>query len=212
MDSKYEIYNIDCLEKMKEYPDKYFDLVLTDPPYGVNFPYSMYEDTEENWYALMEQAIPEMIRIGKITIFTAGRVKRMEWYYKNYPPKWIICWYKGNPSIHSPIGFNDWEPVLFYGNNKGLCMHDYLCVPPQHINKLEGHPCPKPVKWAKWFIERTTKEGDTVFDPFMGSGTTGAACMQLRRKFVGCEIDPNYFAGCERRLKEETAQIEIDEL
>jgi DNA modification methylase len=58
----------------------------------------------------------------------------------------------------------------------------------------------------KWCIEKYTNAGDTVFDAFMGSGTTGVACMQLGRKFIGCELDPTYFAIAEKRIKAAAAQ------
>mgnify|MGYP002661910264 CR=1 FL=1 len=58
----------------------------------------------------------------------------------------------------------------------------------------------------KWCIERYTHEGDTIFDPFMGSGTTGVACVQTGRNFIGIEIDPTYFAIAEKRIAEAQMQ------
>lgn len=58
----------------------------------------------------------------------------------------------------------------------------------------------------RWCIELITQPGDTVFDPFMGSGTTGVACMQLGRNFIGCEIDPTYYAIASRRIRDAAAQ------
>ena len=72
------------------------------------------------------------------------------------------------------------------------------------------HPSPKPLNVMMWFIESTTKPGDTVFDPFMGSGTTGVACMKLGRKFIGCEIKPEYFHTAERRIREASQQLILD--
>jgi site-specific DNA-methyltransferase (adenine-specific) len=68
------------------------------------------------------------------------------------------------------------------------------------------HPTQKPVAVMKWIIELTTKGGDTIFDPFMGSGTTGVACLQLGRNFIGCEIDPKYYAIAEKRIREAAMQ------
>jgi DNA modification methylase len=61
----------------------------------------------------------------------------------------------------------------------------------------------------RWIVERTTRKGDTIFDPFMGSGTTGVACVQLGRNFIGCEIDPKYFAIAEKRIHEATLQPQL---
>lgn len=66
------------------------------------------------------------------------------------------------------------------------------------------HPTQKPIALMKWCIEILSVE--SVFDPFMGSGTTGVACMQLGRNFIGCEIDPNYFAIAERRIEQASRQ------
>ena len=75
------------------------------------------------------------------------------------------------------------------------------------IPQADEHPTQKPVELAAMFILLHTQPGDTVFDPFMGSGTTGVACMQLGRNFIGCEIDPRYHAIAERRISQAAAQI-----
>jgi DNA modification methylase len=69
------------------------------------------------------------------------------------------------------------------------------------------HPTQKPVELMIWCIERAKiPAGDTIFDPFMGSGTTGVACVQTGRNFIGCEIDPGYFAIAERRIHDAEQQ------
>jgi DNA modification methylase len=72
------------------------------------------------------------------------------------------------------------------------------------------HPTQKPIGLMKWCIERYTSAGDTVLDPFMGSGTTGVACVQTGRNFIGIEIDPTYFAIAERRIAEAQMQPRLD--
>ena len=74
-----------------------------------------------------------------------------------------------------------------------------------------GHKSQKPINLMLELVERYTREGDTIFDPFMGSGTTGVAAVQLGRNFIGCEIDPDYFAIAERRIKQaqEARQLEF---
>ena len=65
----------------------------------------------------------------------------------------------------------------------------------------------------KWLVERCSLDNWTIFDPFMGSGTTGVACVQTGRNFIGIEIDPDYFAIAERRIKEAQMQprLEVEE-
>ncbi len=67
------------------------------------------------------------------------------------------------------------------------------------IADKNDHPCPKPLSWMEWLCDRASLPGDTIADPFMGSGTTGVACANLERKFIGIEIEPKYFdIACER--------------
>lgn len=72
------------------------------------------------------------------------------------------------------------------------------------------HVTPKPIELMKNIILHSTNQGDTIFDPFMGSGTTGVACIQTGRNFIGIEIDPNYFAIAEKRIKEAQLQMRME--
>ncbi len=201
----------DCLEVMKEIPDKSIDLLLTDPPYGIGLKYGgIYQDTEPNWFELMSQFLPEAKRIANMVILPACQIKRLEWIYKTFPPDWIMCWYKGSPGHRAFIGFNDWEPHLVYGKRKNICMHDYFHVPNTEKMGNYGHPCPKPIDWAKWIIKRATKEGDLVLDCFTGSGTTAVACKELGRHFIGIEINPDYCKIAKRRLATARTHMEIN--
>ncbi len=205
--------NEDCMVGMARYPDKHFDLVLTDPPYGVNLQYGTYIDTEENWYNLMIKCVPEMTRVGKMVVFPSCQIKRLKWFYDNFPPDWIISWYKGSTGCSGYIGFNDWEPLLVYGKTKNnLFMHDYMQIRPDEAMGNHNHPCPKPVAWAKWIINRATTAGDKVLDPFTGSGTTGIACYDLNRHFTGFELDPDYYKASKQRLDDFMRQPRIDQI
>ena len=193
------LINGDCLEEMKKMPDKGVDLCLTDPPYGVDIKYGHYDDTLENWYALMKSIIPNIKRISKMVVMPSCQINRLEWWYKNFPPDWLMCWYKGSPGHSAYIGFNDWEPHLVWGKNN-TTMHDYIAVTNTEKMGNYRHPCPKPIKWAKWIISRSTEKDNIILDPFMGSGTTGVACKELGRKFIGIEIDENYYNIAKKRI------------
>lgn len=69
-------------------------------------------------------------------------------------------------------------------------------------HRIGQHPTQKPVRLLERIIALVTQPGDTIFDPFMGSGTTGVACVQTGRNFIGCEIDPGYFEIAKRRIAE----------
>lgn len=201
-----QVYIIgDCLKLLLEMSDKSVDLVLTDPPYGINLDYgNTYIDSEENWFNLIKEAMPEMQRVGKMVIMPCCQIVRLEWIYKNFPPKWLIAWYKGSPGHRSNIGFNDWEPLLVYGWTK-KAMHDFIQCQPTPFDC--GHPCPKPVAWAKKLIEMSTEEGDTILDPFLGSGTTLRACRETNRNGIGFEINPDYEVIIKKRLMSETPSL-----
>lgn len=67
--------------------------------------------------------------------------------------------------------------------------------------EIDGHPCPKPVAWALWLCKRAAQAGEIVIDPFMGSGTTGVACIKTGRKFIGIEKEPKYFEIAVKRIE-----------
>ncbi len=94
-------------------------------------------------------------------------------------------------------GYSEWNA----GGKRGVYTHNVN--PPSRINKNDGgHPTEKPVSLMKEIILDFTKEGQVIFDPFMGSGTTGVACVQLRRKFIGIELQEKYFDLSCRRIEE----------
>ena len=194
-----ETHLIDCMEFMRTLPDKFFDLCVTDPPYGVNLEYGVYHDTIENWYDLMDRFIPEIKRVCQMAIFPSCSINKMGWLYKNHPPDWLICWYKGSPGHSAYVGFNDWEPLLVYGKIKGVSMHDYMFVQNGEKMGSHGHPCPKPVQFFKTIYKRVNVPIQRVVDPFMGSQSSRIAAYQLGFDYWGCELDPDYYRdGCKR--------------
>lgn len=196
----------DCLEIMKGIPDNSVDLVVTDPPYGLNKEYGIYDDTEENWYKMMNILIPEIKRISTMSIICTGRFKYLPFWYKEFPPDWLIAWYKGACSANSKVGFNYWEPLAVYGRNKNVNMPDYFHCRPDPFDN--GHPCPKSINWGRWLISRASKENDLILDPFLGSGTTAVACKQLGRRYIGIEINPDYCKIAEQRLAQEILSLD----
>ena len=195
------LHNVDCLPAMKEMADNQYDLCITDPPYGADINYNTYEDTNDNWHRLMNVFIPEAIRVSKMIIMSSCGIGKLEWIYKNHPPDWLICWYKGSPGQFSKIGFNDWEALLVYGRTKNLSMHDYFYVRPDEKMGNHNHPCPKPILWYKWLITRSLPNGGHVVDFFSGAGTGGIACWDLGYDFTGYEIDKDYYNASLKRLE-----------
>jgi len=200
----------DCLKVMKDWLDNCVDLVLTDPPYGVGVDYDIYDDTEQNWFDMFMDAVPEMNRVGRMTIMPSCQINRLSWIYKALPPDWLVCWHKGSTGCSGYIGFNDWEPLLVYGRNKNqLYMHDFFqCTPTDFSN---GHPCPKPVHWALWLIERASDPNDIILDPFCGSGTTCVAAKMLGRRYIGIDISEKYCEIARQRLEAVDTGVPVKE-
>ena len=122
--------------------------------------------------------------------------------------KWLVWDKKGNIRFDNP--FSDCE--LIWTNLDGVTTKKYTVIQQGFIAKEKEryHPTQKPVTLLKAIIEDYTNESDTIFDPFMGSGTTGVACVQTGRNFIGIEIDPDYFKIAERRIKEAQMQPRLE--
>jgi len=95
---------------------------------------------------------------------------------------------------------------LFYGSPPLAGRHRPTVINSTATAESCGHPCPKPLAWMLWVVEIASLVGETILDPFMGSGTTGVACVQLERKFIGIEIEPKYFDIACRRISNELKQ------
>jgi DNA modification methylase len=110
-------------------------------------------------------------------------------------------------------GFQCTHPVLFYGKDPflqdGMGGRPNSYKDDQPNNEKIDHPCPKPTAWMRWALWRATRSGETVLDPFMGSGTTGVAAVRLGRQFVGIEIEPRYFDIACKRIEEATKQLDM---
>lgn len=180
---------------MRTMPAGSVDAVITDPPYGIDF-------RGNDWDSFIPLWLPEARRISEVVIFTTHPTSL--W---NYPkPTWVGCWYREASNSHSSIGgWNHWTPLVIYGHPKfnvdSIKIHA-MVIGNENINI--DHPTPKPERLMRWLI--LNSQANTIFDPFMGSGTTGVACVQLGRNFIGCEIDPNYFEIAQKRI--ETAQMQ----
>ena len=199
----------DCLEIMKQMPDKCVDLVVTDPPYGLNYRYDTYNDSPENLITLVNEFMPEVVRIGKrVAVFTG--VQNINLYPK---PNWIMSWTWNTTGSFGKMGFNQWQPILFYGEDiKGfgsinnILKSDVIAfsgMGSADYSKEDGHPCGKPLNVMKKLIQRLSIEKDLIIDPFLGSGTTAVAAKQLGRKYIGIEISEKYCEIARGRLRQE---------
>jgi DNA modification methylase len=106
------------------------------------------------------------------------------------------------------------SPILYYGKNpKSVTKSGASSVWRMHDRDKEIkalHPCPKPLKFITWAVDKVSLEGETVLDPFMGSGASGVACVNLNRKFIGIEIEERYFDVACKRIELAAAQGQFD--
>tara|TARA_R110000824_G_scaffold292962_1_gene481396 strand:- start:29 stop:736 length:708 start_codon:yes stop_codon:yes gene_type:complete len=203
------LYHGDCLEIMPTL-DK-VDAVVTDPPYGIGErkgtiskerdrnSYGEYVDSEENIINLIVPAFSMALNIADRAIITPGG--KCAFHYPK--PTDMGIFYQPAACGMSHWGRATSQPVFFYGRDPMVGK----TIKPMHwiVNEQpekNGHPCPKPIGvWTK-VVDRASLVGETVLDPFMGSGTTGVACAKLGRKFIGIELEEKYFdIACERIQK-----------
>ena len=202
------LYLGDCLEILPTL-DK-VDAVVTDPPYGVGLgvgsglrknrksktAYLGFDDTREYVLSLVIVAIKIGIKKSNCLAVTPGF--KCMWDYPR--PKHTGSFQYAGSTVMSAWGPCLWQPVLYYGKDpwQGKLMPDSF-VGCNDVDRLTDHPCPKPINQWTRLVARMSKLDQVVLDPFMGSGTTGVACANLGRKFIGIEIEPKYFdIACER--------------
>ena len=185
------------------------DAVVTDPPYGIGFPYNSYDDTPEHLAGLVAAFVPAARAVAKRVVITPG-VSNIALYPR---PDWTGAWTWETTATYGALGYSQWQPILFYGEDlkgfgsvNGVVKSDRIhftggSAKIDHADG-KGHTCPKPLAFVERLLLRFTLEGDAVIDPFLGSGTTGAACARMGRRFLGCEIDPAYFDIACRRIEE----------
>lgn len=174
-----------------------FDLMITDPPYGLGDSttakndYDMYDDTRENLRRIIVHFLPLYTPYVNRTVITPGN--RNQHLYPH--PDWVMAWFVPAGTGRGPWGFICWQPILCYGKDPRLeasqgCYPDAL-VHTEAAVKCD-HPCPKPLGFWKWLMERASAQSGAVVDPFMGSGTTLLIAEELGRVSYGMELSPAY--------------------
>ena len=204
------IYCADNRDILPLIPDKSVDLVLTDPPYGIGLEYGSFEDTPENVKQLVNQVIPESIRIAKRVLLTCAT--RQQSFYP--APDWVLCWLNRAGAYPNPWGFTCWQPILAYGSDPYLenrmgSRSDVI----EHSERApkNGHPCPKPVNFWKLLITRgSVKDTDILLDPFLGSGTSVMASKHLGRKCIGIEIEEKYCEIAAKRCSQSVMNFGVE--
>lgn len=211
----------DCLDvmvEMVEMADKNIDVVITDPPYGINMdkgfkrfggfgkPIARKRYEDGNWDRERPDGavFSKILSLSKVALIFGGN------YFADMLPMgthWIV-WDKKN----TMPTFSDCELIWTNSKRKSVKIKQF------EYNGLIGkererfHPTQKPIGLMTWLVEKYSKELDIVFDPFMGSGTTALACYNASRKFIGIEKEKKYFDIAVARYRRETAQLRIGDI
>ena len=241
-----QLYHGDCLDKMKNIPDKSIDMILCDLPYGT---------TQNKWDSIipLEPLWEQYKRIikdnGAILLFGSQPFTTILNYsnISNYRYEWvwiknnstgfqlankrplkkhelISVFYKKQPT-YNPQGLIEYNKINKRGSmgenwsemNSNNYIQRWTNYPTQILeykyDKQKLHPTQKPVALLEYLIKTYTNEGEIVLDNTMGSGSTGVACVNTNRKFIGIELEEKYFNIAENRIEEaQNNKINIDEI
>lgn len=216
-----EVYNMDCVQGMKHYPDKWFDLAIVDPPYGLDIAKrngsigqkkgqgKITKYKSKDW----DNAIPgedyfyELFRVSKEQIIWGGN------YFTHFLPPamgWIV-WDKRQP-----------EGVTFAMAELAFCsirksVKTFSCSRALIGNKVANnarlakvwakiHPTQKPIELYNWILKNYSEKGQRILDTHMGSGSSRISCYLNGFDFVGFEIDKDYCQASEKRFQDAIAQ------
>lgn len=192
------LYCGDCMDVMPTLGK--VDAVLTDPPYGIGISNNpvrqMHKKKDWDNIKLNKDCIDLILKTGDEQIIWGGN-------YFNLPPS---------------RGFFIWDKIQPEDFSLAMCEFAWRS---QNCNakifrksvlseKGKQHPTQKPVTLMKWCISHLPDDTETILDPFMGSGSTGVACMEMKRKFIGIELDKDYFDIACKRIKDAQRQYRMD--
>ena len=221
----------DCLELLKQLPDKSVDLVVTDPPYDFmskhgsnNYAGAGAFGTLGRTYhkelsnsniikGINNDVLDELVRVmKKVNIYiwcNKEQIKQYLDYFKEYNME-LITWHKTNPvPTCSNKYLSDTEYLLFF-REKGVKIYGsyetkkkyYVTPTNKEDKKLYQHPTIKPLEIIQNLIINSSQEGDVVLDCFLGSGTTAVAAVNTNRHYIGFELNEEYFDIACKRLDE----------
>lgn len=198
-----EVFNKDCMEGMQEYPDKFFELAIVDPPYGIDIQNSgrKKEQAKLRGEIIYDDSLPpnedyfkELFRVSKNQIIWGGNhfpwpISRgwAVWDKKPMIPNYSDCelaWTSFDSVIKRKI--IPWVGKFRTGIEKG-----YIRI----------HPSQKPLELYRWLLSNYAKEGDKILDTHLGSGSSRIAAYDMGFDFTGFEIDKDYFEAAEKRFQ-----------
>jgi site-specific DNA-methyltransferase (adenine-specific) len=222
-----KIYNLDCMEGMKQIPDKYFELAIVDPPYfkgpnkrqyygrrinKLNIKRRDYSEIK-GWDIPNEQYFKELLRVSKNQIIWGIN------YYDFYLGPGRIIWDK----VNGASSYSDCEIAycsthdstrlfryMWNGMNQGKSINEgHIMQGDKSKNEKRIHSTQKPVNLYKWQLMNYAKPGDKILDTHVGSASSLVACYEMGFDFLGFELDKNMYELASNRLEETMNQINM---
>src|SRR5699024_8861791 len=221
-----KIYNMDCIEGMKDIDDNSIDLIVTDPPYLIDYKTNYRKDKNhrfnnvilnDNNENIIKDYIKECHRVMKkdtamymFCSFDKVEVFKTE-LQKYFTIKNMIIWVKNNHTAGDlEAQFCKQYEIIFLVNKGRRKIEEKRITDIWHFDRVSSHKLlhqnEKPVSLISQCIRQHSKKDDLVFDGFMGSGTTAVAAHRTGRKFIGYELDDYYYKVASKRIDEEMAQ------
>lgn len=207
------------MDMMARYPDKYFELAIVDPPYGIGFGIfnrtnktingtrykaNKYKNSDWDNSIPNEMYFDELFRVSKNQIIWGGNYFSYIW---NYGGKGFIFWHKMNPVSN----FSDGELAWTSFNKNAKCFEF------KYYGNLEGktsasdkiHPTQKPIDLYKWLLQNYANPGDKILDTHLGSGSIAIACHDYGFELTACELDKEYYDAAVKRIKNHVSQLKL---
>jgi site-specific DNA-methyltransferase (adenine-specific) len=191
-----QLYLCDCMEILPALPK--VDAVITDPPYGIGFAAQptkwqrLAGKQAESWDDVIATDMDALRVLGDVQIIWGGN------YYSLPKTRGWLSWFKPD----APPSMASFE--LAWTNMDRNARQLSVSIGATNAERV-GHPTQKPLRLMRWCIEQAGKPG-TILDPFMGSGTTGVAAVEMGLSFIGIEREPKYFDIACRRIEQAYAQ------
>lgn len=197
-----DLLHTDCMEYMRQQPDKSFDLAIVDPPYGINRDggetgknWKLYEQKSWDSSRPSKEYFEELFRVSKNQIIWGAN-----YFVEHLPPSmgWIY-WDKGQKLSMSDgeLGFSSFQKAL-----RSIVLN--RCYIGENGGNI--HPTQKPVKLYEWLLTNYAKPGQRILDTHLGSGSSAIAANNFGVDFVGCELDADYYAAAKQRFENSQLQ------
>jgi len=200
---KLEITNEDCMELMKRYPDKYFQLAIVDPPYGIGDSTltsggtwaNKYKKGDASWdVAPTQEYFIELMRVSVNQIIWGGN------YFSLPASRCFLIWDK----VAHMDTLSDCEYAwTSFDKNAKIFKHI------RNTSEKRIHITQKPIKLYEWLLKNYAKEGDKILDTHLGSGSSAIACYYAGHDLTACELDKEYYDMAMERIKTQTLQIKL---